>query len=142
MPAGRRVANGPGLAAIRFMVSSGVKFTVTGVLFATMCTIPVSVYAGSGTARFNVGANVVRSGTSPAQQVTQTEPATTRTATPQLRYTCGAARISLVRNGFGSIRSLDCNGNSYRFMAVRSGRSYTVTFRAIGGHISHIRLLR
>jgi len=116
----------------------GVKTTVICALFAAVCTNSATVHAGSGSASFNIGATVVRPGTGQTASRVESKPARTSLAPTRLRYTCGAAKISLRRQGFRSIHPVNCSGTRYRFLAIKSARSWDVTVNAHGGQIVRV----
>jgi hypothetical protein len=57
----------------------------------------------------------------------------------RLRYTCGAAEISVMRAGYRHIERLDCVGGIYRYGAMRKGRRAIVSVAAATGRIVAVR---
>jgi len=56
----------------------------------------------------------------------------------QLRYTWGAAAISLTREGYRDLRPIEAAGEVYWFMAWRAGARFRVAVEAATGRIAAV----
>jgi hypothetical protein len=93
-------------------------------LAVALCTAPAE--AGQTSASFQVGVTIVGPG----------HPAKAKAAARRaLRYTWGAAGVSVAKAGFQSARKLKAEGEVYWFAARRGGQAYRVAVSQASGAI-------